>query len=72
LLSAGADVNAKTLDGDTALMLAARTGHAGIVQALLFTGADVEAKNRYGETAVMLAAEEGHLDIVRMLLKPRK
>jgi ankyrin repeat protein len=36
LLDAGADVTPKDLDGETALMIAQRRGHAAIVE--LFTG----------------------------------
>ena len=56
LLQAGADVNAKNKDGDTALMLAAIRGPM-IVSVLLKAGADVNAKNNDGETALTLAAD---------------
>src|SRR5574341_277086 len=72
LLAAGADVNARTLDGDTALMMGSAGGYIEIVRALLAMNADVNAKNRFGETAIDVAAEEGHLHVVRLLLKARR
>ena len=45
LLESGADVNAKYMDGETALMAAALKGHTDTVKALLDAGADVETKN---------------------------
>lgn len=67
LLAKGADVNAKTDKGATALVWAATTGHNDTVQALLAHGADVNAKNNTGMTALMMAKKRGHKEIVRML-----
>ena len=71
LLESGADVEveAKYMDGLTALMAAALKGHTDTVQALLDAGADVEAKNNDGESALMLATFQGHTDIVELLKK---
>jgi ankyrin repeat protein len=71
LLVAGADPNATTLDGDTALMMASSQGYAEIVRGLLAMGANVHAENRYGDNAMDLAVEEGHLNVARQLLKAR-
>lgn len=51
LLAEGADINAKTEDGVTALIAASLNGHAEIVNALIDKGADVNAKDKDGETA---------------------
>ena len=52
LLDKGADVNAKSKDGVTALMWASQDGHTEIVKALLIDkGADVNAKSEKGWTA---------------------
>ena len=40
----GADVNVKTTDGITALMIASLNGHKEVVQSLLIKGADVNAE----------------------------
>ena len=64
LLDAGADQNAASQDGLTALIAAARHGHLEVVQLLL------EAENvatAGGETALMAATENGHLEVVRVL-----
>jgi len=48
LLDAGADVNAKDVEGETALMWAARGGYTETAQSLLDAGADVNTKAREG------------------------
>jgi len=68
LIDKGADVNAKTNDGDTALMWAAISGEVDIVKMLLEKGADVNAKNNHGDTALIFAAAQGNVDIVKILL----
>jgi ankyrin repeat protein len=54
LLAAGADPNAKTPAGDTALHLAAWDGRAEIVRALVEGGADVNVRDANGKTALQL------------------
>jgi len=56
LLNAGADVNAKTNTGSTALIIAAGQGHIEVVEALLDNKADVNAKVNNGWTVLMFAA----------------
>ena len=69
LLAAGADVNASLLEGETALMTAARTGAVEAVRVLLAHGADVNAAEQWrGQTALMWAAAEGHAAVVRELV----
>ena len=67
LIAAGADVNAKNNNGETALMWASYKGHAEVVEALLAARADVNAKTDDGETALMLASDMGHADVVKLL-----
>jgi len=50
LLNSGADVNAKTRNGETALHSAAIQRHKEVLELLLANGADVNALNGYGET----------------------
>ena len=68
LLKAGADVNAKTKDGETALMVALLEGHTESVNALIKAGADVNAKDIKGGTALMLAALYGQAEDIKLLL----
>ena len=67
LLAAGADVNAATAKGVTALMRAAATGNAALVQRLLDAGADVRATDSEGNTALRLA--DKNADVVVLLLQ---
>ena len=71
LLDEGADVNAKSGSGSTALMMASSKGHKEIVAMLLEKkyGADVNVKNNEGWTALDRASLNEHTEIVEMLLK---
>ena len=68
-LDAGANVNAKGDDGNTALIFAGYNGHTESVKLLLNRGADVNAKNNTGYTALIWASEKGHKYIVEKLLE---
>jgi ankyrin repeat protein len=68
LLAEGTDVNAKTNDGRTALIVASYNGHLELVQALLAKGAEVNAKENDGATALIRASQQGHLEVVQALL----
>jgi ankyrin repeat protein len=65
LLRQGANVNARTEDGTTALMHATAVGDIELLR-LLAHGADVNARNKAGATALMWAS--GDLDKVRALV----
>jgi ankyrin repeat protein len=58
LLEAGADPDAKTPDGDTALHLAAFAGKLDIVRALVEGGADMSTKDAAGKTALQVVSEQ--------------
>jgi ankyrin repeat protein len=49
-------------------MLAAKSGHEGVVTALLARGADVGRQHECGCTALHLAAEKGYIHIVEAIL----
>jgi ankyrin repeat protein len=62
--------SADTLDehGASALVLAARVGHTGILRLLLGRGADVELRGKADMTALHWAAVLGHSEAVAVLL----
>jgi hypothetical protein len=58
LLAAGADPDAKTPDGDSALHLAAFAGKLDIVRALVEGGADINLKDGAGKTALEVVSAQ--------------
>lgn len=62
-----ADMNAKDLGGETALMCAAKLGHMSVARLLLAHGA-TDTKNNVGHTALYYAAANGFDDIAELLL----
>jgi uncharacterized protein len=69
LLKAGEDSNAVVSDmGDTALMLAARTGKPDAVKALLDHRADPNKANAEGQTALMWAVAEKNAAAAKVLI----
>jgi ankyrin repeat protein len=68
LLREGIDIDSKDKYGQTALMLAARHGHAQAVQLLLRKEAALDATAKYRLSALMLAVIYRHVDIAQMLM----
>ena len=68
LLDTSSDVNAKTFDGQTALIRAAVNGNEKIVKLLLEKSADVSAVYN-GKTAYDWASYEGYPDISQLILE---
>ncbi len=69
-LDKGADVNAKTRYGATALTFAADRGHVDIVKLLIGRGADVNVQDTfYQMRAVDMAMMNKHPDVVTLLLE---
>jgi ankyrin repeat protein len=68
LVEAGVDVDAKTLDKETALHYAARRGDTKIASLLVEAGVDVDAKTPDGDTALYLAVRHGATGCVEVLL----
>ncbi|HEY4870175.1 MAG TPA: ankyrin repeat domain-containing protein, partial [Candidatus Dormibacteraeota bacterium] len=64
-----ADVNAREVDGTTALHWAVRTNDVETAEMLLAAGAHANVANRYGVTPLWLAATNGNAVIVEALLK---
>lgn len=59
-LEAGADVDARNAQGQSALMLAAHRGDLALVELLLARRADPDQRAKYGLSALMLAVVSGH------------
>lgn len=68
LLTLGADLETRTEDGETPLMMALYDGKADSVRRLLARGASPVAKDKNGMTALMVAAYQGHKEAFKMLL----
>ena len=55
-------------DGSTALLVAARGGHVGVVAALLEARADLTVRSEDGSDALLHAASGGSSDVIQTLL----
>jgi ankyrin repeat protein len=69
LLQQHADVNAKDLDGTTALHWAVRRDDTEAVGLLLNGGASATATNRYGINPLLVACEIGNVEVIDKLLR---
>ncbi len=69
LIAHGADVNARSADGTTALMWAVYNGDVDLVRTLIKKGADVSAVNHYGASAMQQAAITANTPILKLLLE---
>lgn len=73
LVAAGADVNAPAPNKATALMLAARNGHVGVVRRLLaLPQTDLNALNDVGLSADAWALQNKNTDIAELIAAERK
>jgi uncharacterized protein len=68
LVAAGADLEARRDDGDTALHLAAAFDLPDVVRALLEVGAPRDALGPDGRTPLLVAASRGHTEVATVLL----
>src|SRR3954466_2166716 len=67
LIDNKADVNARSTNGSTVLMMAAREGREKIAALLLERGAVRSSTNDWGEDALKWAMRNGHLSIAKMV-----
>ena len=68
LLAAGAEIDARNADGETALLVATHANNIDAARALIEAGADVNAKDRINDSPYLLAGARGHLEILGMTL----
>jgi ankyrin repeat protein len=67
LIDRGADVNAKSKDGVTPLMVAASHNNPPMIGVLIDAGADVSAKDNQGQTAADVAKLNGNLEAAQAI-----
>jgi len=67
LINAKANLEVRTKEDCTPLMLAARCGHHKVVALLLDAKADFHAKDNLGDTALCMAAMSGSLKVIKEL-----
>ena len=67
LLQLGADIEARTNKGSTALIVAAAGGHTEIIQLFLERGASTKPVTKNGWTALKVALQLGRLEVVQQL-----
>jgi hypothetical protein len=67
LIGRGAEVNARSPNGSTPLMLAAREGREELAKVLLESGADTKAKNDWGDSALTMAMRYDHYQLGKMI-----
>lgn len=68
LVESGANINAQTSDGVTALMHVAQWGNAEMLRFLLANGADLKLKDTQGKTAQVYATRNKSTEIFQILL----
>jgi uncharacterized protein len=72
LLNYGADVNARSTNGSSVLMMAVYEGHEDVVRLLLARGADNSVINDRGDDALAWAMKYRRLSIARMVALPEQ
>lgn len=68
LIERGANVRARTKDGETPFHIATDKGHVSVVEILLVFEAPIEARDNYGNTALAVSSDVA-LPTVRLLLE---
>jgi len=66
-MNAGADIEARNMDGETPLCVAARREKVGAVQCRLRSGANVDARDNLDQSPLFIARNSGHRDVQHVL-----
>jgi ankyrin repeat protein len=69
MLDLGADIEAKSKSGYSALTCSSYWGHEYTVRMLLERGANTESRDMFGRTALMLSAWYGYTECTRVLIE---
>ena len=72
LIDAGADLNVRNSEGDTALILASCAGKPECVKLLIDAGADLNARTKKGKTALHFASRLGYTECVQLLVAAKQ
>lgn len=67
LLAAGANIDARSTNGSTVLMMAAREGHESVANLLIARGANAGVRNDANDSALQWSLRHGHIRIARAL-----
>ncbi len=68
-LKSGLNVNATNMDGETGLIIAAKSGRLDAVKQLMDADADINITDIHSNSAIKLASDNGYADIIRLLGK---
>jgi ankyrin repeat protein len=69
LIEAGANVNAKNIYGNTALIYASFAGQLKLIKYLISVGADINIKNNTGNNVLMIASNYNNKKLLNLLKK---
>lgn len=72
LIEQGADIDARSTNGSSVLMMAIYEGHQDLAKKLIEKGADRNPKNDWGDGALEWAMRNNNLNIARMLTNPEE
>jgi hypothetical protein len=72
LVARGADINARSTNGSSPLMMAAREGREDLAQMLVSLGADTAIRNDWGDDALVWSMRHGYVRIARMVTTPEQ
>ncbi len=72
LIEQGADVNARSPNRSTPLMMAVREGREDLAKALVESGADIKARNDWGDDALAFAVRYDQYKIGKMIATPEE